>query len=42
MLGGRGYHGWVLRPQDGGTFVRTEETQKGPGIQLVKAGAAAD
>jgi uncharacterized protein YndB with AHSA1/START domain len=35
-LGGRGYHGWVLRPQDGGTFVRTEETQKGPGIQVVK------
>jgi hypothetical protein len=37
VLGGRGYHGWVLRPQDGGTFVRTEETQKGPGIQLVKS-----
>jgi hypothetical protein len=36
VLGGQGYHGWVLRPQDGGTFVRTEETQKGPGIQVVK------
>ncbi len=37
VLGGRGYHGWLLRPQDGGTYVRTEETQKGPGIQVVKA-----
>jgi hypothetical protein len=36
VLGGRGYHGWVLRPEPGGTFVRTEETQKGPGIQAVK------
>ena len=36
VLGGRGYHGWVLRAESGGTFVRTEETQKGPGIQLVK------
>jgi uncharacterized protein YndB with AHSA1/START domain len=36
VLGGRGYHGWLLRPQEGGTFVRTEETQKGPGIQVVK------
>jgi hypothetical protein len=36
VLGGRGYHGWVLRRQGGGTFVRTEETQKGPGIQVVK------
>jgi uncharacterized protein YndB with AHSA1/START domain len=35
-LGGRGYHGWLLRPQEGGTFVRTEETQKGLGIQVVK------
>jgi uncharacterized protein YndB with AHSA1/START domain len=35
-LGGRGYHGWFLRPQNGGTFVRTEETQKGLGIQVVK------
>ena len=36
VLGGRGYHGWVLQRQAGGTFVRTEETQKGWGIQLVK------
>ena len=36
VLGGRGYHGWVLNGHEGGTFVRTEETQKGPGIQVVK------
>ena len=36
VLGGHGYHGWLLRPEAGGTFVRTEETQKGPGIQIVK------
>ena len=36
VLGGRGYHGWVLQPQSGGTFVRTEETQKGWGITVVK------
>jgi hypothetical protein len=36
VLGGRGHHGWVLWPEAGGTFVRTEETQKGPGIQVVK------
>jgi len=36
VLGGRGYHGWVLKPEAGGTFIRTEETQKGPGIQVVK------
>jgi uncharacterized protein YndB with AHSA1/START domain len=35
-LGGSGHHGWVLRRSDGGTFVRTEETQKGLGIRLVK------
>ena len=34
--GGRGYHGWVLRPASGGTYVRTEETQKGPGIQVAR------
>jgi uncharacterized protein YndB with AHSA1/START domain len=34
--GGRGHHGWLMRPQDGGTFVRTEETQKGPGIRIAK------
>ena len=36
VLGGRGFHGWVLKRQSGGTFVRTEETQKGWGIQLAK------
>jgi uncharacterized protein YndB with AHSA1/START domain len=36
VLGGRGHHGWLLRRQAGGTFVRTEETQKGIGIQIVK------
>ena len=36
VLGGRGYHGWVLRPASGGTYVRTEETQKGPGIRVAK------
>ena len=36
VLGGRGYHGWLLRPQEGGTYARTEETQKGWGIQAVK------
>jgi uncharacterized protein YndB with AHSA1/START domain len=35
-LGGSGHHGWVLRRQAGGTFVRTEETQRGLGIRLVK------
>jgi uncharacterized protein YndB with AHSA1/START domain len=35
-LGGRGHHGWLLRAEGGGTFVRTEETQKGWGIQAVK------
>ena len=34
-LGASGHHGWVLRGQDGGTFVRTEETQKGL-VRLVK------
>ena len=36
VLGGRGHHAWALRPLAGGTFVRTEETQKGIGIQIVK------
>jgi uncharacterized protein YndB with AHSA1/START domain len=35
-LGGRGFHSWVLRGESAGTFVRTEETQKGWGIQAVK------
>ena len=36
VLGGRGHHGWVLKAQAGGTYVVTEETQKGWGITLVK------
>jgi uncharacterized protein YndB with AHSA1/START domain len=35
-LAGSGHHGWVLQPRDGGTFVRTEETQKGLGMRLIK------
>jgi uncharacterized protein YndB with AHSA1/START domain len=35
-FGGNGHHGWVLRRQQGGTFVRTEETQRGWGIALAK------
>jgi uncharacterized protein YndB with AHSA1/START domain len=35
-LAGSGHHGWLLRSQAGGTFVRTEETQKGFAMQLVK------
>jgi uncharacterized protein YndB with AHSA1/START domain len=36
VLGGRGHHGWLLQAQAGGTFVRTEETQKGPAIRIIK------
>jgi uncharacterized protein YndB with AHSA1/START domain len=35
-LAGSGHHGWLLRSQAGGTFVRTEETQKGLGMKLIK------
>jgi uncharacterized protein YndB with AHSA1/START domain len=35
-LGGAGHHGWVLEPRDGGTYVVTEETQRGWGIALAK------
>jgi uncharacterized protein YndB with AHSA1/START domain len=35
-LGATGHHGWVLSGRDGGTFVRTEETQRGWGMQLAK------
>jgi hypothetical protein len=35
-LGADGHHAWVLKRQAGGTYVRTEETQKGWGITLVK------
>lgn len=33
-LGATGHHGWVLSESDGGTFVRTEETQKGWAMAL--------
>jgi uncharacterized protein YndB with AHSA1/START domain len=33
-LGASGHHGWVLTERDGGTFVRTEETQRGWGMRL--------
>lgn len=33
-MGASGHHEWVLEPRDGGTFVRTEETQTGWGIAL--------
>jgi uncharacterized protein YndB with AHSA1/START domain len=35
-MAGSGQHGWLLQGQAGGTFVRTEETQKGLGMQIVK------
>ena len=35
-LGSHGHHAWLLRRQEGGTFVHTEETQRGWGIALVK------
>jgi Polyketide cyclase / dehydrase and lipid transport len=35
-IGSRGHHAWVLRRQEGGTFVHTEETQRGWGIAIVK------
>jgi polyketide cyclase/dehydrase/lipid transport protein len=35
-MAGSGHHGWVLRRDQGGTFVHTEETQKGLGIQIIK------
>ena len=35
-LGASGHHGWVLSARDGGTFVRTEETQKGGMVALAK------
>lgn len=35
-LGGRGHHAWLLRRQEGGTFVHTEETQRGRAIAVVK------
>lgn len=35
-LGASGHHGWVLSERDGGTFVRTEETQRGWAMRLVR------
>jgi uncharacterized protein YndB with AHSA1/START domain len=35
-LGSRGHHVWLLRPQEGGTFVHTEETQRGWGIAIMR------
>jgi uncharacterized protein YndB with AHSA1/START domain len=35
-LGARGHHAWVLTPNEGGTFVRTEETQRGWSVRMVK------
>ncbi len=35
-LGAAGHHGWVLTERDGGTFVRTEETQRGAMVGLMK------
>ena len=35
-LGATGHHGWVLSERDGGTFVLTEETQRGWGMALAK------
>jgi uncharacterized protein YndB with AHSA1/START domain len=35
-LGSRGHHVWLLRRQEGGTFVHTEETERGWGIAIVK------
>lgn len=33
-LGASGHHAWLLRERDGGTHVRTEETQRGWGMAL--------
>jgi uncharacterized protein YndB with AHSA1/START domain len=35
-LGARGHHAWVLADRDGGTFVHTEETQRGWGMKIAK------
>ncbi|MGH2924305.1 MAG: SRPBCC family protein [Solirubrobacterales bacterium] len=35
-LGAKGHHGWVLEKRRGGrTFIRTEETQRGPAMRLL-------
>jgi uncharacterized protein YndB with AHSA1/START domain len=33
-LGASGHHAWILVERDGGTFVHTEETQRGWGMRL--------
>jgi hypothetical protein len=33
-LGASGHHGWLLQERSGGTFIRTEETQRGWGMRL--------
>jgi hypothetical protein len=33
-MGSRGHHGWLFTPRDGGTFVHTEETQRGWATKL--------
>lgn len=35
-LGARGHHAWVLTPNESGTLVHTEETQRGWGVAVVK------
>jgi uncharacterized protein YndB with AHSA1/START domain len=35
-LGASGHHGWLLDERDGGTLVRTEETQRGPAMAVIK------
>ena len=35
-LGAKGHHGWVLDPLDEGTFVHTEETQRGWAARLTR------
>lgn len=35
-LGARGHHAWVLTPNQGGTLVHTEETQRGWSVGLMK------
>lgn len=37
-LGARGHHGWLLEGRSGGTFVRTEETQRGWAMRVAAPG----
>lgn len=34
-VGAKGHHAWILSDRDGGTFVHTEETQRGWGVAAV-------